>query len=159
MKIAALAALLFVLPVTAAQAIEEAHRKLILEFFELTSQEENFKAGLMAGFDANANPDQFAALPKEQRAKALKGLAEVRKYLAKNVTWKSVEADLVNVYAEAFSQKDLEKVVPLLRKPELREFFAKQVDVVGPAMEASMKIMQTLQPEIARIMTEAMTGP
>ena len=151
----ALAALWLLFPITA-PAVDEDHRKLIQQFFELTCQKEQFKEGMIAGFDSQTGPEQFASLPEDQKQKALEGVKKVRKMMMGKVTWEDVEPKLIEAYAKVFTKEELEEILPLLDNPKMRAFFAKQVKVIAPALKASSELMAKLQPEIVRMMEEAM---
>jgi len=142
-------------PMSQATAVEPEHQKLIEQLLILNQNKEQYDAGVIGSFEASiANTAQ--ALPPDQQDKFAKAMVRVKALLLERLGWEVLKADAIELYASRFTQAELEVVLPLLDKPEMQAFLAKQTGLNTELSKIAAEKSQAMQPEIMKIVQEEM---
>lgn len=136
-------------------AIEPAHQKAIEELLELSGAKEAYDSSVIGAFEA---PMANAAnqLTEDQKPKFERAMERVKELALEKLGWEVMKPEIVELYAKTFSLEELEAVLPLMRKPEMKSFTAKVTPLGAEAAKIGASKAQSLQPEIIKIIQEEM---
>jgi hypothetical protein len=102
----------------------------------------------------------LSQLPKDGSETAAKAAAEMTEKLmnliSSRMNWDAMRAEYSRLYAESFTEEELDGIVTFYRSPAGQAMLAKMPVLVGKSMEIGQARMRELKPEIDRITREMM---
>lgn len=138
-----------------AKAIEPEHQKLIEQLLVLNQNQKQYDASVIGSFEASI-AGTAKALPPDQQEKFGKAMDRIKVLLLERLGWEVLKPSIVELYAIRFNQAELEAVMPLLAKPEMQEFLAKQTGLNADISKIAAEKSQAMQQEIMKIVQEEM---
>ena len=148
------AAALF-LGLTSASGVEPAHQKAIEELLELAKTQQTYESSVIGAFESSIK-NSAQQIPEAQRPKFEKAMERIKVLMLEKMGWEAMKPDIVNLYASTFTLAELEAVLPLMRKPEMRAFVEKSAPLAAEAAKLGGERTKELQPEIMKIVQEEM---
>lgn len=139
----------------AVQAIEPEHQKLIEQLMEVNRSKEMYNQSVVGSFEASI-ANTAKSLPPDQQEKFGKAMERVKALLIERLGWEVLKEEVMALYAERFTAAELEAVLPLLQKPEMQGFLAKQGQLTSDLSKLTSEKSQALQKEIMAIVQEEM---
>lgn len=136
---------------TLAMADEASHRKLAEE--------------ALACMDVQRNIEQsFEAVKKMQMAQ-LKNMGmsagdaektrvlqdEIMTMIQQEFTWDKVKDDYIQIYADTFTEEELNGLIEFYKSPTGKKFTEKMPDLMQKSMQISQKQMQNIMPKVQEI--------
>lgn len=138
-----------------AVAIEPDHQKLIEQLLVLNQNQAQYDASVIGSFEASI-AGTAKALPPDQQEKFGKAMDRIKELLLQRLGWEVLKPDVIALYASRFTKEDLESVMPLLAKPEMQAFLAKQTGLNAEISKIAAEKSQSMQQEIMKIVQEEM---
>ncbi len=154
-----LCTLLFaILAISPAIASEESHKAAVEKLFTVLQMQKQYETGMLAGFNLGASmgDDRLSSLPIEQQNKIKAGMEKVRSKMLELMGWPVVKDDMMAVYLKHFSEEEITAIIALMDTPTGQMLVSKQITLIPESIAVSQKKMQTMMPEVTRIMQEAM---
>ena len=151
--------LLFLLvAISPALASEESHKAAVEKLFTVLQMQKQYETGMLAGFNVGASmsDDKLAGLPVEQQNKIKAGMEKVRGRMLELMGWPVVKDDMAAVYMKQFSEEEITAIIAMMDTPTGQMLVSKQIALIPESMLVGQKKMQTVMPEVTRIMQEAM---
>lgn len=136
-------------------AVEPEHAAAIEELLELSNTKQAYEASVIGAFESSI-AGAGSQLPEEQKPKFERAMKRVKDLMLEKLGWEVMKPEVVNLYAATFSLAELEAVLPLLRKPEMKAFVAKSAPLAAEAAKIGGEKARSLQPEIMKIVQEEM---
>lgn len=84
-------------------------------------------------------------LTPEEREKRVKSMGLVMAEARKAIDWKTIEADMVKIYAEKFDEADLEQIIAFFKTPAGAKWLEKQPEIQAESMQQMQKILPQIQ--------------
>ncbi|WP_185816851.1 DUF2059 domain-containing protein [Hymenobacter metallilatus] len=127
-------------PVSAGQ------RKAAEELLQATSTEKNLAASIdrMLALQIEQNPGMKAVEP------------EMRAYINKYMSWASLKDELVQIYAQEFTEKELKELTKFYLTPIGRKTIEKMPQLMVAGMEMGQRRVQEHLPELQQAIAEKM---
>jgi hypothetical protein len=99
----------------------------------------------------------LAQLPKEGGSEAAgQAVQDATAQMLDLIGWDSMKADYARIYAESFTDEELDGIVAFYRSPAGKSMMSKMPVLMEKAMVLAQERMKDIQPEIERITSEAM---
>lgn len=150
--------ILTALPAVAGE-LDPAEAEAVERFLELTRAEDNFYAGMEAGFAAGMDPQMNPALAAIPEAKLQQIVEEVGALMREDFDWESIRPGFVQLVAETYTLEELGKVNEALDDPSIAMMFERQADFIARSTRLSTERMQELQPKILALTQEILSRP
>ncbi|MFD2785429.1 DUF2059 domain-containing protein [Hymenobacter rubripertinctus] len=138
-------------PATAATAataapLSASHRKAAESLLAATNSEQNLTLTIdrMLAGQIEQNPGMKAVEP------------EMRAYLTKYMSWASLKDEMVQLYAGAFTEKELKELTKFYLTPIGRKTTEKLPQLTAAGMELGQRRMQEHLPELQQAIAEKM---
>lgn len=145
-----------VLSFSGAWAIEPAHQKAIEELLDLSNTKNAYESSVIGAFESSIKSSS-QQVPEAQRPKFDKAMERIKVLMLEKMGWEAMKPDIVALYAKSFTLAELEAVLPLMRRPEMRAFVEKSAPLAAEAAKLGGERTRGLQPEIMKIVQEEMT--
>ncbi|WP_395749444.1 DUF2059 domain-containing protein [Prosthecobacter sp.] len=144
---------------TAQAEVAPSHAAAIEKMFAVMKIDAQYEANLISSFESGIgiSEDQIKALPQEQQDKFKSAMTKVQAKLMSTMGWSTMKADMINAYAQVYSEKEATDITELMGSPAGQVFVSKQATLLKEVMKMTQEKMKGLQPEITRIVQEEMT--
>jgi hypothetical protein len=124
----------------AATPVSASHRKAAEELLATTGSEKNMAEMTSRMLDAQL----------EQRPEMKPVEPEMRAFINKYMSWQSIKDDLVQLYAQEFSEKELKELNKFYQTPVGRKTIQKMPMLMQAGMEIGQKRVQEHLPELQK---------
>jgi hypothetical protein len=124
----------------AATSVSAGQRKAAEELMTAMEMEKNTNKAL----------DQMLAAQMVQRPELKAVEPEMRTFLTKYMSWNSLKEDMVQLYAQEFSEKELKDLAKFYKSTTGQKFIDKQSSLMIAGMELGQRRMQENLPELQR---------
>ena len=105
-------------------------------------------------------PAQMKQMGFSDEASSDEAQAAMRKTMdlvMKEMSWDKLKGDYISIYAETFTEEELQGAIEFYKSPIGRKFTDKQQELMRKSMQISQKQMETLMPKIQQLTKEMMT--
>lgn len=129
-----------------AVSLSAGHRKAAEALLAATNSEQNLNLTIdrMLAGQIEQNPGMKAVEP------------EMRAYLTKYMSWASLKEEMVQLYAGAFTEKELKELTKFYQTPIGRKTIEKLPHLTTAGMELGQRRMQEHLPELQQAIAEKM---
>ena len=86
--------------------------------------------------------------------KAQEATQETMDLIMKEMSWDKLKDDYISIYAETFTEEELEGLVAFYKSPIGRKFIEKQPELMKRAMEVSQRQMMDIMPKVRKLVEE-----
>lgn len=86
-------------------------------------------------------------------------IAEIKKFYKKNIGWEAQKADIINIYKELFSEKEINNLIAFYETPTGKKMVELEPKIQEKLMKMTMARMQKAMPELQKIIMEALQKP
>lgn len=142
--------LLSVTVATGARADEKSHRAAIQEFFAIAQMDTLMQRSIDAALNSQiqVNPQ---LKPYE---------AKMRQFLAKYMSWKSLQEDFTTMYMKAFTEDEFKQIVAFYKTPVGKKSLQQMPTLLEQGAAIGAKRVQDHMPELQKMLEEgpAKTG-
>ena len=122
----------------------------IERLFELSGAEAEFKTGQIEGFKSGLDMAQVP-IPDKKRQQLIKLGKEV---MDEVMSWSEVKQDMIKIYAEVYSEEELDRVIKILGNKDVQLLLEKQRALIGPSLKIGTKYGQRMVPILMKRMQE-----
>ena len=142
----------------AARADEASKKAKIEELFQLTDVERML--GQVLGQVRSMQTAQFErmAMSAEERSRAREIQDRIQTLVARVLSWEKIKPQYVTLYAETFTEEELDGMLAFYRSPAGQAMRAKMPALMQKSMALTQQMMRELQPEMTKIMEEGRQG-
>jgi hypothetical protein len=140
-----LAALLLSMTVaTGARADEKSHRAAVQEFFNIAQMDTLMQRSIEAALNSQMqiNPQ---LRPYE---------AKMRQFLAKYMSWKSLQEDFILMYMKAFTEDEFKQIVAFYKTPVGKKSLQQMPTLLEQGAAIGAKRVQDHMPELQKMLEE-----
>ena len=129
-----------------AAPLSAGHRKAAENLLKATNSEQNLSLTIdrMLAGQIEQNPGMKAVEP------------EMRAYLDKYMSWASLKEEMIRLYAEAFTEKELKELTKFYQTPIGRKTIEKLPQLTAAGMELGQRRMQEHLPELQQAIADKM---
>ncbi|QJX45643.1 DUF2059 domain-containing protein [Hymenobacter taeanensis] len=129
-----------------ATPISASHRKAAEELLAITGSEKNMTemSSRMLDVQLEQRPEMKAVEP------------EMRAFLTKYMSWQSMKDDLVQLYAQEFTEKELKELNKFYQTPTGRKTIQKMPMLMQAGMEIGQRRVQEHLPELQKAIADKM---
>lgn len=138
-----------------APAATPEHLAKINKFFELTRMQEQYEANLTMGMTVSPQAILRGWMPEEERGKMDKTLQRARDLLVNEAGWSKAKADLAELYAQRYSEAEMDAILKILDNETGRMLYAKQAELVPETAAYAQRKFQALGPQLMAILSES----
>ncbi|TGE10537.1 DUF2059 domain-containing protein [Hymenobacter fodinae] len=126
--------------------ISASHRKAAEELLAVTGSEKNMTemTSRMLDVQLEQRPEMKAVEP------------EMRAFLTKYMSWQSMKEDLVQLYAQEFTEKELKELNKFYQTPTGRKTIQKMPMLMQAGMEIGQRRVQEHLPELQKAIADKM---
>jgi hypothetical protein len=128
-------------PVT---TVTPSHRQAAQELLQVTDMPRQFDSAIREMMAV-----QFQAMPEMELFKPA-----IEKWLATTITWKQVEPEMITLYTEEFSEKELKDLTSFYRTPTGRKAMERLPVIMRRGGEIGLRLAQAHEDELKRLITE-----
>ncbi|SNR39229.1 MULTISPECIES: DUF2059 domain-containing protein [Hymenobacter] len=133
-------------PAATATPVSASHRKAAEELLVLTGSEKNMTEMTTRMLD----------MQMEQRPEMKAVEPEMRSFMTKYMSWQSIKDDLVQLYAQEFTEKELKELNKFYQTPTGRKTIQKMPHLMQAGMEIGQKRVQEHLPELQKAIADKM---
>ena len=132
-----------------ARADEASHRAAILELFKLTHMESMMQQSMDATMDAQVkmNPALTKFAP------------QLREFLAKYMSWKSLQDEFIKIYMKSFSESEVKQIIAFYKTDVGRKTVVEMPKLMEQGMQVGAARVQQHMPELAKILQAEAAKP
>lgn len=132
-----------------ALADRKSHRKAAEELLKAMEVDKQVEAAItqMLDLQTKSNP-QLAPLRDT-----------MKKFLNKHMSWDSLKDDMITIYADAFSEEELNQILAFYRTPVGKKMVQKAPELMAKGMQLGVRRVQENQEELRRMIQEAGNRP
>ena len=95
---------------------------------------------------------QLGGKKEENKEVYEKYLKEFSTAFDKNINWKKLESDYINMYDKLFTEKEIKTIVQFYQTPAGKKMEEKSADIMRQAIEINKKQMTTVTPALRNVM-------
>jgi len=158
-KLGAIAVLGCLVPLGAAWAQESSKTAKVEEMFRLTKSEEMMQRSLEQVRAMQQAQVARMDLPTEDKVKQQQIMDAINKVVASHLSWDKIKPRFVAIWAEAFTDEELDGILVFYRSPAGKALVEKTPQFMGKTMAIVQEAIQEMEPEILRITEEAKKKP
>jgi hypothetical protein len=141
--------------VTKGRAEDTQRRALAEELLGLMDIQKNIeKSYEMVKQMVPAQLKQMGVSEETLRDKAKVEMQKMMDLIMNEMSWDKLKDDYISIYAETFTEEELEGVVEFYKSPIGRKFIEKQPELLRRSMQISQKQMGKLMPKIQKLTQE-----
>lgn len=138
-----------------ARAEESSHWKRAEQLLSMMDVQKNIEQS----FDMvkKMQVEQLAKLPSaspEEAAKAQAFFNQLMEMISQEMTWEKVKDDYIRIYAETFTEEELDEIIKFYQTPVGQKLIAKMPELSRRSIEVGQKQMTTLLPKIQALSQE-----
>lgn len=136
-------------------ADDTSRRALAEELLVLMDTKENIERSFEIIKQMQKSQLQQMNVPgKESFEKAQAIREKVMDLISQELSWDKLKDDYITVYADTFSEKELEGIINFYKTPVGKKFIEKTPELMKKSMDISQKQMQELMPKLQSITKE-----
>ena len=158
-KLGAIAVLGCLVPLGAAWAQEPSKTAKVEEMFRLTKSEEMMQTSLEQVRAMQQAQVARMNLPADDKLKQQQMMDAINKVVASHLSWDKIKPRFVAIWAEAFTDEELDGILVFYRSPAGKALVEKTPQFMGKTMAIVQEAIQEMEPEILRITEEAKKKP
>jgi hypothetical protein len=125
------------------------------ELLKITKGDQNFKpllARAQAILKGDAIRQEPAGADKAARAAIEQKVSQI---LAEQMSWDKLRPQIVKLYADKFTEEELDGILSFYKSPLGQAWTAKSADVTAEAVKVSQQALQDAQAQIRKVIEEA----
>lgn len=153
-KLGAVAVLGCLVPFGTAWAQQPSKTAKVEEMFRLTKSEEMMQRSLEQVRAMQQAQVARMNLPTDDKVKQQQMMDDINKVVASHLSWDKIKPRFVALWAEAFTDEELDGILAFYRSPPGIALVEKMPQFMGKTMAIVQEAIQEMEPEILRI-TEA----
>ena len=104
-----------------------------------------------------AQMKQMGVSDEASSDKAQEAMRKTMDLVMKEMSWDKLKGDYISIYAETFTEEELQGAIEFYKSPIGIKFTEKQPELMRKSMQISQKQMATLMPKIQQLTKETMT--
>ncbi|WP_022822695.1 DUF2059 domain-containing protein [Hymenobacter norwichensis] len=129
---------------TAAAPVSASHRKAAEELLVVTGGEQSTNDIMSRMLDVQ--------MQQHPELKAVE--TEMRSFMNKYMSWQSIKGDMLTLYTQEFSEKELQELSKFYQTPTGRKTIQKMPQLLQAGMEIGQKRVQEHLPELQQVIGE-----
>jgi hypothetical protein len=129
---------------TGARADEKSHRAAVQEYFNIAQMDTLMQQGMDVALNTQlqANPQ---LKPYE---------AKMRQFLAKYMSWKSLQEDVTTMYMKAFTEDEMKQITAFYKTPAGKKALQQMPTILAQGAALGAKRVQDHMPELQKMLEE-----
>jgi len=131
---------------TAEAQIDESHKAAVKEMFAATEMSDTFGKTMDSIMDM-----QMRQAPQMEEVRDV-----MRDFLQKYMSWEALENEMVMMYAEAFTESEIEKMTEFYMTPVGKKSLRLMPELMAKSGEIAQRRVQAHMPELTRAIQEKM---
>jgi hypothetical protein len=155
-RIALFLILVLSIPISA-HADDATRRAKVQEMLQLVHVDQMMQqlmTGLRQQVVAMSNQAVGSSATPEQKAQLAKFQQQMFDFIEARVGWKVMEPDYIDLYAQTFTDEELDGIIAFYKSPAGASMLAKTPELTQKALAMSQKRVMTLLPEIQQMVQE-----
>jgi len=157
-KLAVVSTVILLAVAGAARADEASKRAKIEELFQLTDVERMLGQVLGQVRSMQTAQAERMAMSAEARSRAREIQDRIQAVVARMLSWEKIKPQYVALYAETFTEDEIDGMLAFYRSPAGRAMREKMPVLMQKSMALTQQMMKEIQPEITKIMEEGRQG-
>lgn len=141
-----------------AAPIPASKREKIEKLLAKTKVKEMLADTMGAAFKGGMEP-MMKTMPEAQKKKMARAMAAVEKILQEEMSWEKMKDPYIAIYADHYTEAELDQVLALVDRPEMQLFLRKQTEMIIPSMKIGQDIGAKMQPRIMQTVMKEMSAP
>lgn len=139
---------IFAIAAPAALADTKSHRKAAEDLLKAMNMDRQFTMAIDQSLDAQikANPQLGPYRPT------------LKKFFDKYMSWDSLKDELVTIYANAFTEKELHDIITFYKTPVGKKVVEKTPELMTQGMQLGVRRVQEHQVELQQMLQQAIQG-
>jgi len=150
-------AIVFILTCALLQAVyaeDTTHQELAEELVSLMNIEENIEQSFEAVKEMQMRQLRSMIQSEEDMERATGMQTEVMDLIAEEMSWKKIKNDYIAIYAETFTDEELQGIIDFYKSPAGAAFVETTPALTRKSMELNQRQMMTMMPKLQRITRE-----
>lgn len=136
-------------------AQEAKHQALAEELLSLMDIQQNIERSFEAVKSMQtAQFQQMSGMSGEASTQAQESVQKMMDMIAQEMSWDKLKDDYIRIYAETFSEEELQGIIAFYKTPVGSKFIEKSPELMQRAMELSQRQMGDIMPKIQKMMQE-----
>lgn len=157
-KLAVVSTVILLAVTGAARADEASKRAKIEELFQLTDVERVIGQVLGQVRSMQAAQTERMAMSAEGRSRAREIQDRIQAVVARSLSWDKIKPQYVALYAETFTEEEIDGMLAFYRSPAGRAMLEKMPVLMQKSGALTLQMMKEIQPEITKIIEEGRQG-
>lgn len=143
--------LAFIILMKPAEADDRTHKKLAEELLTLMDMQKNIERSFEAVMQIQINRFNNTLLPKNRSDELRPMRDKMMNLIANELSWDRLKGSYISVYADTFTEEELEGIIKFYRSPAGQVFVEKTPELMKRSMQISQKKMMDIMPRIQEI--------
>lgn len=97
-------------------------------------------------------------IPPAKRAEFRQTMVQLDVILREEMNWEKIKPQYIRIYAETFTQQEVDDLIAFYQTPSGRSFIKKQPEVTQKTADLSQEKMKVMMERLTKIMEEIMAG-
>lgn len=89
----------------------------------------------------------------------VRAMTAVEKIMQEEMSWDKMKEPYIAIYAQHYTEAELDQVLPLLDRPEMQLLMKKQMEMLIPSMKVGQEVGMKIQPKIMQVVMKEMSAP
>lgn len=140
---------------TSGFAQEDKRATLAEELLTLMDIQENIEKSFAAVKRMQMAQFQSMDMPDEGRENVISYQQKIMDFLSQEMSWDKLKTDYISIYAETFSEEEIQGLIDFYKSPIGQKFIEKQPELMERSMRISQKQMMALMPKLKKMTMEA----
>lgn len=150
-------AIIFLIVMTQSTYADEiSHRKLAEELFALTNASKNVEDTLSMVREMQINQLNKMNIPAEASEQIKSMQMRITDLIADELKWEKLKEDYLTVYADTFTEEEIQGILKFYKSPVGNVFLKKTPDLTKRLMAVTQKQVEKLMPKIQDLIKKMM---
>lgn len=132
----------------------QAKAEQIVQLLHMDRTMDQMMAGMKSQITLMTNQTLGASVTAEQKAQLAKFQDQVFDYVNSQMGWKALEPEYVKLYADTFTDEELDAMIAFYRSPAGMSMIAKTPELTQKSFAISQQRMTTVMPELQKMIRE-----